>query len=72
MIHKFAMTAILLASAALLAGCDAVPGTDAWCEKLTNTAKSDWSAEDAKIYAEECVVKPAKDAVDDTIDDVTN
>ena len=72
MTYKITITTLLLAGAGLLAGCGAVPGTDAWCEKMNNTAKSDWSAEDARTYAEECVLEPAKDAVDDTIDDATN
>ncbi|GEQ98906.1 hypothetical protein JCM17844_25430 [Iodidimonas gelatinilytica] len=65
------ITAIAL-TFGLLGACDAVPGSDAWCEKMAKSDKTSWSAEDAKTFADECVAEPAKEKIDDTMDDLQN
>ena len=51
---KLGFTAFLL-MAPLAFGCEQV-GSDAWCEKLDGTPKTEWSFEDAGNYAKHCVL----------------
>ena len=37
--------------------CSPEVGSDAWCEKLKETPKADWSANDVADFAEHCVFK---------------
>jgi hypothetical protein len=37
--------------------CAPEVGSDAWCEKLKETPKGDWSANDAANFAKQCVFK---------------
>ena len=39
-----------------LIGCTEV-GSEAWCEKLKNTPKGDWTANEAADYAKHCIFK---------------
>lgn len=48
---------VLLLCAALLGGCAPEVGSDAWCEKMKETPKGDWSANDAGSYARHCILK---------------
>jgi hypothetical protein len=41
----------------LLAGCSAEPGSERWCEAKKGEPKSEWSMEDAKTYAKNCVIE---------------
>ena len=51
------MRRLLLATSALfLAACEPEPGTEAWCEVMSETPKSEWSFEDGKMYASRCVI----------------
>ena len=45
----------LLALTAL--ACSPAVGSDAWCEKMKETPKGDWSTNDATEYAKNCVLK---------------
>ncbi len=46
-----------LSTLALLAACGSNdPGTEKWCEAKKAVPKSEWSMEDAKTYAANCVV----------------
>jgi len=38
-------------------GCAPEVGSDAWCEKMKETPKADWSANDAASFAKHCVFK---------------
>jgi hypothetical protein len=51
----FRVTVILLLAA--LAACAPEVGSDAWCESLDKKAKGDWTANEAKEYAKNCVFK---------------
>lgn len=39
------------------AGCEPEVGSDEWCEDMVDTPKADWSANDVKAFAENCVFK---------------
>ncbi|MCB1685419.1 MAG: DUF3012 domain-containing protein [Pseudomonadales bacterium] len=47
--------------AALLAltlpACTPEVGSDAWCKKMVDTPKGDWTANDAASFAKHCVLK---------------
>jgi hypothetical protein len=47
----------LLLIAGLSLGCPPEVGSDAWCEKMKETPKGDWSANDAADYAKNCILK---------------
>ncbi len=47
---------LLGATALLLAACEPEPGTEAWCEAMSEKPKSEWSFEDGKTYASRCVI----------------
>jgi len=40
-----------------LAGCEPKVGSDAWCKKMVDTPRSDWSMNDATAFAQNCVFK---------------
>ncbi|MDX2462974.1 MAG: DUF3012 domain-containing protein [Porticoccus sp.] len=46
-------TAVLALS---LTGCTKV-GSEAWCAKLKNTPKGDWTANEVSDYAKHCIFK---------------
>ncbi len=50
------ITAILLTTLGL-AACAPEPGSDAWCEDMSEKPKGDWSLNDAAEFAKSCVVK---------------
>jgi len=39
-----------------LAGCAPEVGSRKWCEKMDDTPNGDWSVNDAKSYAQHCVL----------------
>ena len=49
--------AIVIASAVLSIGCSPEVGSEAWCEKLKETPKGDWSTNDVAGYARHCVLR---------------
>ena len=50
------LPAALIASAALLSACGDRVGSDAWCEKLGEKPKSEWTMEEAGDYTKYCVL----------------
>ena len=54
-------TLIQIAALSLLiaftAGCSAEVGSERWCGKMDKTSKADWTANDAKEYAENCILR---------------
>ncbi len=48
---------LILASLLLLVACSPEVGSDAWCEKMKETPKGDWSTNDAAAFAKQCVFK---------------
>ena len=47
----------LLAVFFSLSACAPEPGSTAWCEKMDNTPKGDWTMDDAGIYAQNCIFR---------------
>jgi len=47
--------AIVALAAFATLGCEPEVVTDAWCEKMKETPKGDWSANDAGNFAKHCV-----------------
>jgi hypothetical protein len=41
----------------LLSACEPEVGSDAWCKKMADTPKGDWSMNDASEFAANCVLK---------------
>ena len=54
MTGKRFLTAICLV---LLSACAPEIGSDAWCKKMVETPKGDWSMNDASDFAANCVLK---------------
>jgi len=53
---KFILPTIVLTLLGVtLGGCAPAVGTEKWCEKIEDTPKGDWSANDATAYAKHCV-----------------
>ena len=50
------ITGLFLSSGSLL-GCAPQVGSDAWCEKMKETPKGDWSSNDFSAYAKNCILK---------------
>ena len=52
-------TAILLALAlgAATWGCAPEVGSEAWCEKMGEKDKADWTASEAANYAKHCLIR---------------
>jgi len=47
----------LIAAALLLSACAPEVGSDAWCKKMVETPRGDWSMNDATEFASNCVLK---------------
>ena len=45
----------LLVFVLMALSCSPEVGSDAWCEKLKETPKADWSTNDALSFAKHCV-----------------
>ena len=54
---RFALGLSLFFISGLGTGCSPEVGSDAWCEKMKETPKGDWSANDASTYAKNCILK---------------
>ncbi len=48
---------VLIVLAVLAAACSAEVGSEAWCQKLSETPKGDWSANEAVDYAKQCIFR---------------
>lgn len=53
---RIAPVMLLLVFAAGLAGCEPEVGSERWCERMDETPRADWSANDALEYARHCVI----------------
>ncbi|MBO1923084.1 MULTISPECIES: DUF3012 domain-containing protein [Thiomicrorhabdus] len=52
---SFYLTVLL--SGLILGGCSAEVGSQAWCEEMDQKPKGEWSANEAKSYAENCIFR---------------
>ena len=59
--NRLLMGLVALGLAALVSGCEPEVGSDKWCEKMVDTPKSDWSANDVKAFAQHCIFKEYED-----------
>jgi hypothetical protein len=41
----------------LALSCSPAVGSEAWCKKMNETPKGDWSANDAADYAKHCILQ---------------
>ena len=48
---------IALATLMLLAACSPEIGSQAWCDKMQDKPKGDWTANEAADYAKHCLFK---------------
>lgn len=46
-----------LMAAAMLSACAPEVGSKAWCEKMQQKSKGDWTANEAADYAKHCLLK---------------
>jgi len=51
----------LLALAMLLNACEPEVGSDAWCKKMADKPKGDWTANEAAEFAKSCIFKTYDD-----------
>lgn len=49
------IASLMLAS--LLAACEPEVGSDKWCDKMVDTPKGDWTANEAAEFARSCIFK---------------
>ena len=52
-----AKSLLAILSLVILAGCAPEIGSKAWCESMGEKPKSDWTANEAKEYAKNCLFK---------------
>jgi hypothetical protein len=55
--RRISAVAISVVLSILTLSCAPEVGSDAWCEKMNETPKGDWSANEAADYAKHCVLK---------------
>jgi len=52
--------AVVIAAFAGLLGCAPEVGSEAWCKKLDEKPKGDWTANAAGDYAKHCIFRKSK------------
>jgi Protein of unknown function (DUF3012) len=52
--------AIAMLAFAGLSGCAPEVGSEAWCKKLDEKPKGDWTANEAADYAKHCIFRKSK------------
>lgn len=54
--NRFALMALVLASALAVSACSPEVGSEEWCQDMREKEKGDWSANEAADYAKHCVL----------------
>lgn len=54
------LVAVVIAAFAALPGCSPEVGSEAWCKKLDEKPKGDWTANEAADYAKHCIFRKSK------------
>lgn len=49
--------AAIVAVAILLGGCSPQVGTEAWCEKMKEKEKGEWTLQETGDYAKHCIIR---------------
>ena len=57
LLSRAGVITILICSVVVFSGCSPEVGSEAWCTKLEDTPKGDWSANMAADYAKHCLFK---------------
>ncbi len=52
--------AVLIAAFAALPGCAPEVGSEAWCKRMDEKPKGDWTANEASDYAKHCIFRKSK------------
>jgi hypothetical protein len=60
-LNRLPTTLVALVLATLASGCEPEVGSEKWCEKMMDTPKSDWLANDVKTFAQHCIFKEYED-----------
>lgn len=47
---------LIICSILFLSACAPEPGSEAWCAKLKEKPKGEWTGEEAKTYTKNCVM----------------
>ena len=51
------LTTYVFLLACILSACATEVGSDEWCEDMVEKPKGDWTANEAKAFAENCIFK---------------
>lgn len=54
---RLGIAALLVSMAAIGSGCAPEVGSERWCERMADTPRGDWSANDALDYARHCILE---------------
>lgn len=54
---RFGILVLLMLTCSMLTACSPEVGSEAWCTKMEETPKGDWTANMAADYAKYCVFK---------------
>jgi len=54
------VVAVVIAAFAALAGCAPEVGSEAWCKKMDEKPKGDWTVNEAGDYAKHCIIRTKK------------
>ena len=54
------VVAVVVAAFAGLAGCAPEVGSEAWCRKVDEKPKGDWTVNEAGDYAKHCIIRTKK------------
>jgi len=57
MTRVYGLVGVLVLALIAAAGCAPKVGSEAWCEKLSDTPKRDWKGSDAQAFARHCIFK---------------
>jgi hypothetical protein len=58
MLKRFFLVGVL---GLLVLGCAPEVGSDAWCEKMKEKPKGEWSTNEATAYGKHCLFKSSKE-----------
>ena len=56
------IAALLVLSSIAISACEPEVGSEAWCEKLDETPKGEWTLEEVGDYAKHCVIRSGDDS----------
>jgi hypothetical protein len=57
MMNRLKICLVLITVVFFCAGCAPEVGSEAWCNKMAEKPKGDWTANEAKEYTKNCIFK---------------